>query len=104
MQRYLKTVSFGWRPCEIILPTTLALAASGPVRNFFSSVATATTSPKVILPPTLPGKVSTLTVSPGATRYGFPPLRITAYIAPPDINRKPLLYGPLDATSTIGSH
>src|SRR5579863_6928303 len=100
MQRYLNTVNFGWRPCETILPVTLALAASAPVRNFFSSVATATTSPNVTLPPTFPGKVSTLTVSPGATRYCFPPLRITAYIAPPDTNRKPLLYGQVVGTST----
>src|SRR5579872_2091476 len=100
MQRYLKTVSFGWRPCETIFPVTLALAASVPVRNFFSSVATATTSPNVTSPPTLPGKVSTLTVSPGATRYCFPPDRITAYITPPDANRKPRLYGYLLAAST----
>src|ERR1700686_557354 len=100
MQRYLKTVSFGWRPCETILPVTLALEASAPVRNFFSSVATATTSPNVTSPPTLPGKVSTLTVSPGATRYCFPPDRMTAYIAPPDTTRKPRLYGCLWTSST----
>src|SRR6266478_4192511 len=34
-------------------------------------------------PPTLPGRVSTFTVSPGATRYCLLPLRMTAYIAPP---------------------
>src|ERR1700676_994856 len=86
-------MTFGCRPCAMILPTTFAFAASGPVRSFFSSVPTANTSPKVISPPTLPGRVSTFTVSPGATRYCLLPLRMTAYIAPPDANRKPLLYG-----------
>src|SRR5579872_7079853 len=100
MQRYLNTVMRGWRPCSTILPTTLALAAFAPVRNFFSSVAMPTTSPNVTESPTLPGKVSTLTVSPGATRYCFPPDRITAYITPPDANRKPRLYGYLLAAST----
>jgi len=37
-----------------------------PVKNFFSSVPTASTSPKVISPPMSPASVSTLTVSPGA--------------------------------------
>jgi len=32
-------------------------------------------------------------VSPGATRYCFPPVCMTAYIAPPNPQHKPLLYG-----------
>src|SRR5712692_10894870 len=87
------TVSLGWRACATILPVTLALAASAPVTSFSSSLCTASTSAKVTLAPTLPARRSTLMVSPGATRYCLPPLRMTAYMKPPDAIRKPPLYG-----------
>ena len=38
--------------------------------------------------PGKPGGRSTLTVSPGATRYCLPPLRMTAYMQPPEAARK----------------
>src|SRR5712692_2364887 len=87
------TVSLGWRACATILPVTLALAASAPVTSFSSSLCTASTSAKVTLAPTLPARRSTLMVSPGATRYCLPPLRMTAYMKPPNAIRKPPLYG-----------
>src|SRR5713226_5125971 len=78
------TVSLGQRACATIFPVTLALAASAPVTSFSSSLCTASTSAKVTLAPTLPARRSTLMVSPGATRYCLPPLRMTAYMKPPD--------------------
>jgi len=30
---------------------------------------------------------------PGSTRYCFPPVRITAYMLPPEASDKPQLYG-----------
>src|SRR6185437_13671483 len=56
-----------------------------PWTSFLSSLCTASTSSKVILPPTFPSSFSTRTVSPGATRYCLPPLRITAYMNPPKL-------------------
>src|SRR5580658_9955323 len=79
---YFSTLSLGPRVCFTILPVTLAFEAAAP-RIFLSSVRTATTSSNVTLPPTLPSRRSTSIVSPGATRYCFPPLRITAYMLPP---------------------
>jgi hypothetical protein len=32
-------------------------------------------------------------VLPGSTRYCFPPVRITAYMLPPEASDKPQLYG-----------
>src|SRR5215469_8853856 len=72
---------------------TFALATSPPEKSFLSSLLTAMTLSNVTLPPTLPSSRSTSTVSPGATRYCFPPLRITAYMLPPEAVVKPQLYG-----------
>src|SRR6202046_1000961 len=80
---YFRTLSLGPRVCFTILPVTLAFEAAAP-RIFLSSVRTATMSSNVTLPPTLPSRRSTSIVSPGATRYCFPPLRITAYMLPPN--------------------
>src|SRR5580658_4845140 len=80
---YFSTLSLGPRVCFTILPVTLAFEAAAP-RIFLSSVRTATTSSNVTLPPTFPSRRSTSIVSPGATRYCFPPLRITAYMLPPN--------------------
>src|SRR6202162_541652 len=72
---------------------TLALAMSAPEANFLSSLRTASTSSKVTLPPTLPSSRSMRMVLPGSTRYCFPPVRITAYMLPPEASDKPQLYG-----------
>src|SRR5579862_6594009 len=73
---------------------------SPPEINFLSSLLTAMTLSNVTLPPTFPSRRSTSTVSPGATRYCFPPLRITAYMLPPEAIRKPQLYGAFVFAST----
>src|SRR5580658_5400611 len=71
---------------------TLALAMSAPEANFLSSLRTASTSSKVTLPPTLPSSRSMRMVLPGSTRYCFPPVRITAYMLPPEASDNPRLY------------
>src|SRR3984957_16252463 len=73
---------------------------SPPEISFLSSLLTAITLSNVTLPPTLPSRRSTSTVSPGATRYCFPPLRITAYMLPPEAIGKPQLYGAFVIAST----
>src|ERR1700679_995851 len=76
----------------MILPTTLVLASESLDANFLSSLRTARTSSNVTLPPTLPSNFSTRMVLPGSARYCFPPLRITAYILPPEASDKPQSY------------
>src|SRR5580698_3795439 len=76
----------------MILPTTLVLASESLEANFLSSLRTARTSSNVTLPPTLPSNFSTRMVFPGSARYCFPPLRITAYILPPEASDKPQSY------------
>src|ERR1700677_927799 len=82
----------------MILPTTLVLASESLDANFLSSLRTARTSSNVTLPPTLPSNFSTRMVLPGSARYCFPPLRITAYILPPEASDKPQSYR-IQATS-----
>src|SRR5258707_13605379 len=79
----------------MILPLTEAFPASAPNTTFLSSVWTARTEPKLTFSPTLPSTRSMRMVSPGATRYCFPPVLITAYIGPPRARDKHLLYGRL---------
>src|SRR5271156_6951420 len=76
----------------MILPTTFVLASDSLDANFLSSLRTARTSSNVTLPPTFPSSFSTRIVFPGSARYCFPPLRITAYILPPEACDKPQLY------------
>src|ERR1700722_9548028 len=76
----------------MILPTTFVLASESLDANFLSSLRTAKTSSKVTLPPTFPSNFSTRIVLPGSARYCFPPLRITAYILPPEASDKPQSY------------
>src|SRR3984957_10586310 len=76
----------------MILPTTLVLASESLEANFLSSLRTARTSSKVTLPPPFPSSFSTRIVFPGSARYCFPPLRITAYILPPEASDKPQSY------------
>src|SRR5271155_2576770 len=90
---YFRTRSLGPRPCSTILPITFTFEISSAETNFFSSVRTDSTSSNVILPPSFPSSVSTRTVLPGSTRYCFPPLRMTAYMLPPEASDKPQLYG-----------
>src|ERR1700735_4945139 len=90
---YFKTRSLGPRPCSTILPITFTFEISSAETNFFSSVRTDSTSSNVTLPPSFPSSVSTRTVLPGSTRYCFPPLRITAYMLPPEARDKRQLYG-----------
>src|SRR5258708_24168135 len=78
-------MTFLLRPCSTILPVTVALEASPPVRIFWSSVWTLKIEPNFTCSPTSPDTLSTRIVSPGATRYCFPPDLITAYIAPPEL-------------------
>src|SRR5579863_6265898 len=85
-------MTFFARPCSTILPVTLALDASEPAKTFFSSVCTASTVPNFTCSPTSPFTRSMRMVSPGATRYCFPPVCITAYIIPPRAKDKPQLY------------
>src|ERR1700678_4550679 len=76
----------------MILPTTFVLAKESLDANFLSSLRTARTSSNVTLPPTFPSNFSTRIVFPGSARYCFPPLRITAYILPPEASDKPQSY------------
>src|ERR1700722_6554459 len=78
-------MTFLLRPCSTILPVTVALEASPPVRIFWSSVCTLKIEPNFTCSPTSPDTLSTRMVSPGATRYCFPPDLITAYITPPEL-------------------
>src|SRR5882672_10842477 len=78
-------MTFLLRPCSTIFPVTVALEASPPVRIFWSSVWTLKIEPNFTCSPTSPETLSTRMVSPGATRYCFPPDLITAYIAPPEL-------------------
>src|SRR5579871_4727403 len=66
-----------------------AAKATAPVRTFLSSPWTDKTDPKLTFSPTFPSTRSMRMVSPGATRYCFPPVLITAYIVPPGAKDKP---------------
>src|SRR5580704_10797543 len=85
-------MTFFARSCATILPVTLALDAADPAKIFLSSVCTANTVPNFTCSPTSPFTRSMRMVSPGATRYCFPPVCITAYIIPPRAKDKPQLY------------
>src|SRR6185312_5207584 len=74
----LKTITLSPRPCAWIVPFTLALVRSGPATSSFESRNSATTRPNSISAPGSPFSVSTSIVSPGVTRYCFPPVSITA--------------------------
>src|SRR5207244_13458171 len=88
------------RCCSTILTEPTASAASAPVKSFLSSPCTERTDPKVTFSPTLPSTRSIRMVSPGATRYCFPPVLITAYIDPPGVKDKLQLYGAIEGAST----
>src|ERR1700693_4734372 len=76
----LKTITLSPRPCSEMVPLTRASANAAPAVTSFASFTTASTRPNSTSEPTSPGSVSTRTSSPGATRYCFPPVSITAYI------------------------
>src|SRR6202789_2689628 len=102
---YFEVSIFGPRSWATILPMTLALAMSELEANFLSSLRTARTSSKVTLPPTFPSSRSMRMVLPGSTRYCFPPVRITAYMLPPEASDKPQLYvsvgGPVNEVRSV---
>src|SRR6266481_410957 len=95
-------MTFFPRPCSTILPVTVALEASPPVRIFWSSVCTLKIEPNFTCSPTSPDTLSTRMVSPGATRYCFPPDLITAYITPPDLETNHNYTGIEAGPSTLG--
>src|SRR5712671_1519962 len=72
--------------------------------TFFSSVCTASTDPNVTFSPTSPLTRSIRIVSPGATRYCFPPVCMTAYIAPPPVKTNPNYRGFTPTPSTHENH
>src|SRR5271155_4348094 len=76
----LNTITLSPRPCSEIVPFTRAPASAAPAVTSFESFTTASTRSNSTSEPTSPGSVSTRTTSPGATRYCFPPVSITAYI------------------------
>src|SRR5260370_1325591 len=78
--------------------------ASDPSITFFSSVCTASTEPNVTFSPTSPLTRSIRIVSPGATRYCFPPVCMTAYIAPPAVKTNPNYRGFTPTPSTHENH
>src|SRR5437588_12656245 len=82
-------VSFLARPCSTIFAVTVAFSASAPTNSFLTPW-TAKTLPKLTFSPTLPSTRSMRMVSPGATRYCFPPVWMTAYISPPSVLTAPL--------------
>src|ERR1700722_16909214 len=84
----------------MIFPVTVALLASLPDNSFFSSLCTARTEPKVTFSPTSPLTRSIRIVSPGATRYCFPPVLMTANIVPPSSKTNPDYRGQLPVSST----
>src|SRR6266404_6006385 len=96
----LSTVNFFARPWLIIFPVTVTFDASDPSTTFLSSVCTASTDPNVTFSPTSPLTRSIRIVSPGATRYCFPPVCMTAYIAPPPVKTNPNYRGFTPTPST----
>src|SRR5208282_3255266 len=76
----LNTITLSPRPCSEMVPFTRASATAAPAVTSLESFTTASTRPNSTSEPTSPGSVSTRTESPGATRYCFPPVSITAYI------------------------
>src|SRR6266481_5862235 len=83
---------------------TLTFDASDPSTTFLSSVCTASTDPNVTFSPTSPLTRSIRMVSPGATRYCFPPVCMTAYIAPPPVKTNPNYRGFTPTPSTHENH
>src|SRR5712671_4666765 len=75
----LKTMVLASRSCSVMVPLTMVPAAAAPVFTCPSST-TASTRLNSTCEPTSPTTVSSCTVSPGVTRYCFPPFSITAYI------------------------
>src|SRR6266436_3448594 len=100
----LSTVNFFARPWSTILPVTVTFDASDPRTTFLSSVCTASTEPNVTFSPTSPLTRSIRIVSPGATRYCFPPVCMTAYIAPPPVKTNPKYRGFTPTPSTHENH
>src|SRR5260370_37154301 len=100
----LSTVNFLARPWSTILPVTVTFDASDPRTTFLSSVCTATTESKVTFSPTSPLTRSIRIVSPGATRYCFPPVSMTAYIAPPPVKTNVNYSGFTSNPSTHENH
>src|ERR1700730_1149062 len=96
----LSTVNFLARPWSTILPVTVTFDASDPRTTFLSSLCTASTEPKVTFSPTSPLTRSIRIVSPGATRYCFPPVLMTANIVPPSSKTNPDYRGQLPVSST----
>src|SRR5216684_9325001 len=98
------TVNFFARPWLIIFPVTVTFDASDPNTSFLSSVCTASTDPNVTFSPTSPLTRSIRIVSPGVTRYCFPPVCMTAYIAPPPVKTNPNYRGFTATPSTHENH
>src|SRR5690348_12083288 len=76
----LNTMTLSPRACPAILPRTRADFSASPSTSSFESLEIASTRSNSTSAPTSPAIVSTSIVWPGATRYCFPPVSITAYI------------------------
>src|SRR5947209_7139964 len=93
------------RPCAEILPRTRAVLRASPNRSSFPSFESASTRSNSTSAPMSPEIVSTWIVCPGATRYCFPPVSMTAYMTQNTLNLyKPckLDYGSSDEADPDG--